>query len=717
MSEGLDLGILRRKRVRLIRQTEIAECGLASLAMIANYHGMDVDLASLRRRFQPSLRGASLRSLISISDRLALSSRAVKVPIDQIGGLHLPAILHWDMSHFVVLEEIKGGKATIHNPEGRTYRMTLPELSNHFTGVALELRPADDFVPETDRASLRLSQLWQRVSGLKRALVQTLILSVVMQAFVLSSPYYMQIAIDSALPSLDKDLLAVLALGFGLFTLINASAVLLRSFVLLSAGTALGYGISVNVARRLFRLPVSWFERRHVGDVLSRFQSIAPIRQFMTEGAVGTMLDGILAILILGIMFYYSPLLSLVAISAFAIYGLVRIASFSIQRSAQEEAIMTMGREQTTMIESLRGIVTLRLFNRESQRHALWQTRLTDAMNAEVGLARVSGWQHAANTLIFGLETIISVWIAVNSVIDGGFSVGMVFAYLAYKTQFLQSGASFIDQMIAFRMLGLHLERLSDIALTDQDPSFALQQDGRQELAGALELREVRYRYSLNDPMVLDGISLSIRPGEHVAITGPSGGGKSTLAKIILGLVEPDEGVVLVDGIPLARFGHKNFHDQIGAVMQEDSLFAGSLADNIALFDDAPEMARITEAATAAALHDEIIAMPMGYETLVGDMGSSLSGGQKQRLLLARALYKKPRLLLMDEGTSALDPAREQMVNAAIAKLGITRIVIAHRLETIVHADRIFGLQQGQLADISTQFAPIREQIIATGRS
>jgi ATP-binding cassette subfamily B protein RaxB len=711
VSSMLDLGLLRRQRVQLIRQTEVAECGLASLAMVANFHGMDVDLGTLRRRFQPSLRGAALKSLIAMADRLGLTPRAVKLPLDQLSNLHLPAIVHWDMNHYVVLEEVKRGKALIHNPEGRSSWMPLSEASNHFTGVALELRPAADFEPSSQRVRLKISQLWQRITGLKRALVQTLVLSVVMQAFVLASPYYMQVAIDSVLPALDRDLLTVLALGFGLFTLINAGATLLRSFVLLSAGTALGYSISVNVARRLFRLPVAWFEKRHVGDVLSRFQSITPIRQFMTEGAVGTALDGTLAILTLVMMFFYSPALALVALIAFVLYALVRIVSFAAQREAQEEAIMASGREQSTMIESLRGIVTLRLFNRESQRHALWQTRLTDAMNAGVGLARLGAWQQVANTLIFGLEIVVSVWLAIHFVIDGGFSVGMVFAYIAYKTQFLQKSASLIDQVIAFRMLRLHLERLSDIALAEQDTSFLHEPTTRQDLAGRIELKGIKFRYSPTDPLVLNGVNLMIEPGEHVAITGASGGGKSTLVKILLGLVEPEEGEVLIDGVPLARFGHKNFHDQIGAVLQDDSLFAGSLADNVALFDEAPDIERIMEAAMAAAIHDDIAAMPMGYETLVGDMGSTLSGGQRQRLLLARALYRRPKLLVMDEGTSALDPAKEQIVNAAIAQLGVTRIVIAHRLETIVSAARIMAIGSGIIADITAQFVPIREQL------
>ena len=702
----LDLGFFAtRSRIRLVRQAEIAECGLACLTMVANYYSLNVDLGTMRRRFAPSLRGAALRSLIGIADRIGLTPRAVKLPLEELPNLHVPAVLHWDLNHYVVLERIKGGpngqRALIHNPDGRSTWIPMSEVSDHFTGVALELRPSDNFETGAQRERLRLPQLWRRMTGMKRALAQVLVLSLVLQAFVLTSPYYMQIAVDNALPALDHDLLTVLALGFGLFMLINAGASLLRSFVLLVAGTTLGYGLASNIARRLFRLPVGWFEKRHIGDILSRFQSITPIQNMLTQGAVAAMLDGAMAVLTLALMFWYSPLLATVALIAFAFYGIIRLVSFSIEREAQEASIITHGKEQSTLIETLRGITTLRLFGRETFRHALWQTRLTDAVNADVRFARVHIWQGTANNLIFGLENILTIWLAIGFVIDGaGFSVGMVFAYLAYKTQFMQKAAGLIDQGIAFKMLGLHLERLSDIALSDEDKSFGPSEDTQTELEGRIEMRDVFYRYGPSDPLVLDKLNLTVEPGEHLAITGPSGGGKSTLIKLLLGLVEPDSGDILVDGLPMARFGYKSFHGQIAAVLQEDSLFAGTLADNIALFDDQVDLELVISSATAASIHDDIARMPMQYETLVGDMGSTLSGGQKQRVLLARALYRQPKILVMDEGTAHLDAAHELVVNQAIATMGITRIIIAHRRETIEIAKRVLVMDGGKLHDL-----------------
>lgn len=697
----LDLGILTRSRVRLVRQTEIAECGLASLTMVANYHGLDIDLGTMRRRFAPSLRGAALKTLIGLADRIGLTPRAVKLPLEQLANLHVPAVLHWDMNHYVVLERVKGDKALIHNPEGRSTWMPMAEVSDHFTGVALELRPSNDFQTGKERERLKISQLWQRMTGIKRALLQVLVLTSVLQIFVLASPYYMQLAIDQAVPALDKNLLTVLALGFGLLTIINAGAALLRSFVLLVAGINIGFNLASNIARRLFRLPIDWFEKRHTGDVLSRFQSIAPIQSMLTTGAVAALVDGVMAVLTLTLMLWYSTLLASIAILAFLLYTIVRFVSFSFEREAIEASIITGGKEQSTLIETLRGMTTLRLFGSETLRHALWQTRLTDAVNADVRVARIGIWQGTANSIIFGIENIITIWLAVGFVIEGaGFSVGMVFAYMAYKGQFLGKAAALIDQAIAFRMLGLHLERLSDIALSEEDKSFGESADIETRLQGTIELRDVFYRYAPSEPLVLAGVNLTVEPGEHIAITGPSGGGKSTLVKLLLGLVEPEAGEVLVDGLLLARFGYKCFHRQIAAVLQEDSLFAGSLADNIALFDESIDMERVLKAAMAASIHDDISRMPMQYETLVGDMGSTLSGGQKQRVLLARALYRQPKVLIMDEGTAHLDAGHEQAVNAAVSAMGITRIIIAHRQETISAAKRILVMTGGALHEL-----------------
>ncbi|UWU19017.1 peptidase domain-containing ABC transporter (plasmid) [Rhizobium sullae] len=669
--------------------------------MIASFYGRQIDLATMRRRFTPSFRGAPLSSLIKIADQIGLLPRAVKLPLEALANLALPAILHWNMNHYVVIERVSGEKALIHDPAGRSEWLRMSEISEHFTGVALELRPNETFEKKTERTVLGWSQLWTRINGLGSSFLQVVVLSVVLQVYVLALPYFLQIGIDNALPALDHDLLSVLALGFGLFTLFNASASFLRSFVILAAGSALGFGIASNIARKLFRLPLDWFQKREVGDILSRFQSVEPIQKMLSEGVAGTLVDGLLALTTLAIMFFYSAKLALVALTAFVLYLVVRLLSFSFERRAREGAIIAHGKEQTALIETIRGIQTFRLYNRETMRHAMWQTLLTDAVNANIRASRVGIWQATGNALLFGLENILTIYLAIGFVMDGGFSVGMVFAYLAYKGQFLEKAGNLVDQGMAFMMLRLHLERLADIALEDDDRSFGASSVAVTELKGRIELKGVSYRYSSTDPPVLSDIDLVVDPGEHVAITGPSGTGKSTLLKVMLGLFEPQSGDVLVDGMALRQFGYKSFHNQIAAVLQDDNLFAGSIADNITLFAEQADPVAIAEAAKASAIHDEIMKMPMQYETLVGDMGSSLSGGQKQRVLLARALYRKPKMLFLDEGTSHMDAANEDRVNQSIRSLGITRIVVAHRQETIASADRILYMDGSGLQAIS----------------
>ena len=714
----IDMGMLPRKRVKHVRQSEATECGLASLAMIANWWGHDVNLGTLRREFGVSSRGIGLRQLMQTADALGFTTRPLKVVENsanvkdaydgsggkrieglaaKLGAIKLPAILHWDMNHFVVLEKVAAGRAYVVDPgvDGRWHDEA--SLSKHFTGVALEMTPSSSFTPRHERSRLTIRQLWSGASGFRRTAVQTIVLSLILQAHVLASPYLLQLAVDQALPSLDASLLAILAVGFGLFALINGVATLLRSFVLLSSGTALAFGISTNVARRLLRLPVQWFEKRTVGDVLSRFQSVLPVQKFLTESAAAAIIDGALAALTFALMLAYSPMLTIVPLASTLIYAAMRAVVFRPERAAEAERIAASGREQGAMIETLRGIVTLRLAGRETMRHAVWQNRLSESLGAKYAHERIRAWQVALGTLLGTLEIVAVVWLAVGQAIVGGFTVGMLLAFLAYRQQFTTTTRSLIDAGTDFRMLSLHLDRLSDIAMTEEDPGFK-EPWGTDEFDGKIQIRNVSYRYGIHDPLVLKGVDLTIEPGEHVAITGTSGGGKATLAKILLGLIEPTHGEVLIDGLPMARFGRRAFREHVGAVLQDDVLFAGTIADNVAGFD-AIDYGRMKDALRMASIEDDIAAMPMRHHTLVGDMGSTLSGGQRQRILLARALYRRPKVLVMDEGTAHLDAEHERAVNAAISEMGITRIVIAHRKETIEAADRVVVLNAGKICD------------------
>jgi len=695
MNFDLPLNFTGRRTVPVVLQTEAAECGLACLAMVAAFYDHRSDLASLRNRFPISLKGATLAHLVQIAHRLDLGARALKLELPDIYQLSLPAVLHWDLNHFVVLTQLRGDRAVIHDPARGRCVMPLRELSRHFTGVALELAPTQEFKPHAAAPPPGLSQLIGRLPGAGRALGQILALAAVLEGFGIVAPFFMQAVVDHALVGEDRDLLTMLAIGFLLLALTQVGVSALRSWAVMVLATTLNLTLVTRLFRQLLRLPISFFESRHLGDIVSRFESLSVIQRTLTTGFLEAVIDGAMAIAILIVMACYSRTLTLIVLGAAAVYGMLRLASYRPLRQASEEHIVALAKQQSNFLETVRGVQSVKLFNRQQQRAAAYQNLLVDQFNAGVRVQRLQIFHRAFNGTLFGAENVTVIWLGALSVLDGGFSVGMLFAFVSYKQQFIARINALVEKSVEFRMLSLHAERVADVALAvaEREPPFAIEPPADV----AIELRGVSFRFTDHEPPVLQDVNLRINAGESVAITGPSGCGKTTLAKIILGLLEPTAGEVLVGGVSLRRLGASVHRERVGAVMQEDQLFGGSVADNIAFFDPAPDRERMERCARLAAVHDEIVAMPMGYNTLVGDMGTVLSGGQKQRVLLARALYREPGILVLDEATSHLDVLRERQVNHSIQQLKLTRIIIAHRPETIASCERVLVLGAGSL--------------------
>ncbi|MBD3654103.1 peptidase domain-containing ABC transporter [Kangiella sp.] len=688
-----------RKTLPLIIQTEASECGLACLAMIANYHGHKVDLNSLRRKFSISSKGATLADLIKLGDNLEMSARPLRLELEELNHLKTPCVLHWDLNHFVVLKSIKRDKITIHDPAVGLRTLKLNEVSKHFTGVALELTPTPDFKPQEIKRKTKLSDFWSSITGIKRVLVQIFILSLLLQTFAIASPFYMQLVVDDVIVSQDLDLLVVLAIGFGLLMLIKVAVTALRSIIILYMSTQLNIQMAANLFRHLLRLPMDYFEKRHIGDVVSRFGSLASIRNLLTTGLISALVDGIMAVGLLIMMFVYSTLLGFIVIGAVLLYTLLRLALYRPYRQLNEEQIVANAKQSSNFMETVRGVQSVKLFGNEVQRQAVWQNYYADEMNAGIKVGKLNITYNFLNGLIFGIENVIVIYLAATQVIDSLLTVGMLYAFMSYKSQFTGKASALVDKLIQFKMLSLHLERLGDIVLAEQEKHT----EGSSNVIdskGEVEVRNVRFKYSSNEPEILKGINYRITPGSSVAIVGASGAGKTTLIKILLGLLEPTQGAVILDGLDIRKIGLRNYRKMIGTVMQDDQLLSGSIADNICFFDTTHDQARIEECAKMAAIHHDIMAMPMGYNTLIGDMGSSLSGGQKQRLLLARALYKEPKVLFLDEATSHLDVGLERVVNDTVKSLNITRIIVAHRPETIAMADRVLVLEGGMLHEI-----------------
>lgn len=682
-----------KKNLSVILQSEAAECGLACLAMIADYHGHQTDLVSMRRRFNLSLGGATLMDIMQFAQTLNLTSRPLRIELDDLQLLQTPCILHWDLSHFVVLKYADENSVVIHDPAAGEKVFTMDEVSKHFTGIALELTPTSEFKKVNEKSTLKFSDFWSKITGLKKSLFLVFTLSVLLQVFVLANPYYMQLVIDDVILQGDSSLLSVLAIGFAMVLLFEVATNALRGLTLLHFGNLMNLQLGANLYHHLLRLPMNYFEKRHIGDVVSRFGSLQQVKQLLTTGITETIIDGIMALITLAMIFFYSPQLSLVVLLAVTLYALVRYLSYMPLRKITEQEIAASAEESSNFMESIRAIQTIKLFGAEAKREGAWQNLYAKSINQGIRVGNFQITYENINKLIFGLENIIVIYLAAKLVMVGGFSTGMLFAFMAYKRQFMTKMANLIEKLIEFKMLGLHFERLADIALTQKESSESLVAR-HAKLKGKISLKDLSFSYSDASPNVIENFNLEINAGESVAITGPSGCGKSTLMKLMLGLNQPSAGEVLIDDIPLKELGHKQYRNQIAAVMQNDELLSGTIADNIAFFDANIDMERVVYCAQLASIHDDVSNMPMGYDSLIGDMGSSLSGGQKQRVILARALYKKPTILFMDEATSHLDTNLEADINDAVKRLSITRVIIAHRKETIESADREVNLTQ-----------------------
>lgn len=683
------------RQLPMILQTEAAECGLACLAMVAGYHHAGIDLAEMRRRFGVSLKGSRLSDLTVMADRMDLATRPLRLDLDELSQLQTPCILHWDLNHFVVLCAVRGNQVLIHDPAMGQRRLGLQQVSQHFSGVALELTPTHRFKPVAAPPRLKLTEVVGRVVGFRRSLAQLFALALAIEVFALVQPFFIQLVVDNALVSADRDVLITLALGFGLVMLMQLTFTTMRGWMLMVLSATLKLQGRSNLFSHLQNLSATFFESRQLGDIVSRFGSMEVIQQALTVDLIEALLDGLMAGITLVIMFVLSPTLAAVVLGAALIYGVIRWALYAPLRDASMETIVWAARRDTHFLESVRAVRTIKLLGGQEVRRAHWMNLLVETINRDLTTQKLRLGFRVANGLLQGTLTILIVWLAARLVLDGIFSVGMMLAFIAYKNQFITRISELIDKGVDLRMLRLHSERLSDIVLTPPEDTRAYRTPA--DIRPSLSVHQLSFRYGEGDPWVLNRISFDIAAGESVAIVGPSGCGKTTLLKLLCSLITPTSGEILVGDEPLSHVGLESYRSVIGVVLQDDQLLAGSIADNICFFAPQPDRAWIEQCARQAAIHDEVVAMAMGYESLVGDMGSSISGGQKQRILLARALYRRPKILLLDEATSHLDVALERAVNQAISQTPITRIVVAHRPETIRAAQRVITLRDGKV--------------------
>jgi len=689
-------------RIPVILQSEAPECGIACLAMVASFHGHRTDLSAMRLRLSPSLKGITLKHVAQIAETMGMTARGVQVPLQSLGKLRLPAVLHWDMNHFVVLTRVSGRKLTIHDPARGKRVLNLDEASRHFTGVAMEFTPTGAFERKDEREKVHSWQLLGVASGFKGTIAQILTLSFALEVFAIAMPFFLQLVVDRVVVSRDRDLLTVLGIGFGTLVVIQVAVTSVRAWVGVYLSTNINLRLLTNLFNHMLRLPLAWFEKRNLGDIVSKFRSVDAIQRTLSTTFVETAVDGVMVILTLVVMGFYSFTLTGIVLVAAFLYAAARWVFYYPQRFATDEQLAHEGRSSTHFIETLRGMMAIKLNLREAERRSAYQNLIVDQTNALVRVQNVGILQRASNALVFGLENVVVIWVGALLVLDEQFTVGMLYAFIGFKLVFLGRVINLVEKWNEFRMLDLHAERVADIALAQPEQMSPPLPGDMTSGPLAIEAREVGFAYG-PEGFVFRNVSVNVAPGETVAIVGASGSGKTTLIKVLLGLLPATEGEVRVNGRNLADWDAAQYRARVGAVMQDDQLFVGTIEDNISFFDTEHDPERVRESAKAAMIHDEIMAMPMQYNTIVGSLGMALSGGQKQRVLLARALYRRPKVLFLDEAFDQLDMALERRISTSLAlDRMMSLVIVSHRPETASTA--------GKRLELAAHILPIAPQ-------
>ena len=694
MLNKLKLGFGRK--LPLLLQNEAAECGLACLGMVSGFYGHRFDMLTLRRRFATTLKGATLEQLMDMAGRLQLASRPLRLDLHELRELRLPCVLHWNLNHFVVLQAVGRQHIVIVDPASGRRKVPLAEVSRAFSGIALELWPLADFEEKDEARPVPLKKLVGHLQGLWPAVVKILLLALCIEVFTLLSPLYLQWVLDQVVVSADRDLLTTLAIGFALVAILRVLTTALRGYLLMYVSSLASVQWQSNVFAHLLRLPTAYFEKRHIGDVVSRFHAVDSIQQTLSSSFFSTVLDGIMGIAVLVMMMLYSWQLSLLSFLLVFLYLLLRVLWYSPLRAATEEGIIRAAAHDSNFLETIRGIKTIKLFNSQQQRMSLWQSLLADKVNVGLRVSKLQLFYGLGSGLLSALGSILMVFLGARMILAGQFTVGALMAFMSYQGMLDSRITQLINNYFTLKMLRIQTSRLGDIVMSKAEPVVTeIVPTIRQPMR--IRVEHLRFRYSEYEPYVLDDVSFTINAGESVAIVGASGCGKTTLLNVLLGNLAAESGEVYLDERKCSMEDMIAARNRMGIVMQDDVLFAGSISDNIAFFATPADQEKVVMSARLAAIHDEIEAMPMGYHTLVGDMGTVFSGGQKQRILLARALYREPDVLFLDEATSHLDIARENAVNQAVRALPVTRVIIAHRMETILSTERVIVLEQGKV--------------------
>ena len=703
------------KRVAFIPQMEITECGAASLAMVLAFHGHHAPLAEVRQACAVSRDGASALAILQAARGYGMEARGVKLEMDQLDQLPLPAILHWDFNHFLVLERVSKPRAVLVDPACGRRRMGFDGISPHFTGAALLFEPAGAFRkrPRVWPSLEKYREIFQRSLP---SLLQILLATLALQGIGLVFPVANQLLLDRVIVPRQESWLWGLAMGLSLAVVARTAAGLVQGWVIQGLQVALDDRLMTGFLEHLLHLPMGFFLQREAGDLLQRSQGNATVRNLLGNQSISALLNGFLLLGYAALMLAYHLRLSLMVLA----FGLGRVAIFLALQERHRQLLATeltaAGRTAAALLEAITGFETTKASGAEPRMLERWGHRMTARVNT--GLARQRLRLGAASWmgLFQGAASVAILLYGGREVLANHMTMGVFIAFLTLQNLFLGPLEALLGTANQLQYLGCHLRRLDDVLETPREPS-GTRDPGR--LGGAIELHQVSFSHSTGSPPTLRNLTLRIHPGEKVAIAGPTGAGKSTLARLLLGMHLPSEGAITFDGRNLRELDLPRLRNQMGVALQETFLFDDTVRANLCLNDPDIPLERLQWAARMACVDEVIAALPGGYGGRVGENGSLLSGGQRQRLSLARAVAHDPAILLLDEATSSLDLETEKRVHANLAALGCTRILIAHRPATLRDADRILMMEQGEIVqegpfeDLRNRPGPFRSLLAA----
>lgn len=692
------LGALRRKgRIPFIQQMAATDCGAACLAMILTYHGKGVSLSDVRDVTGVGRDGTNAKQLVEAGRWYGLRARAVAIELAHLPRLPTATILHWGFNHFVVFEGVNEDSIDIVDPATGRRRILLDELRNQLTGVALLFEPGESFEPKGASRSRAWRYFGQALTGTGHW-HKLLVSSLFLQLFALSIPILTGALVDRVVPRSDKHLLLVMGIGVIALAVFFFLLSMIRAHLLLQLRTLFDARITLDFLDHLVELPYGFLQRRSSGDLIGRLNSNATVREIFTSSALSSLLDGTLVIFYLVLLIWASPAMSLVVIGLAALQGAVIVSSRRRQRELMARSLHVQARADSHLVEMLAGIETIKLSGTQQSSVAHWADLFVDVLNVSTDRGRLDALVSSFNATLRLASPLAVLSYGTILVLRGDLSLGTMLGLNALAAGFFTPLSNLLGTASQLQLLGTYVKRLDDVL--DTPPEQDLHKVQRTpELTGRVELDHVSFRYAPLAPMVLKDVSITVEPGQLVAVVGRSGSGKSTLASLLMGLHRPTSGRILYDGLDATQLELASLRQQIGMVPQYPYIFGKTIRANVALADPAMKLERVVEAAKLACIHADIAAMPLGYETPLVDGGGSLSGGQRQRIALARSLVTRPTILVLDEATSALDAVTEAQVQASLAAQRCTRIIIAHRLSTVRHADLILVMEGGELVE------------------